>query len=67
MIRNMLHEALIVVRKLGWKAGPLSILVQVFSEFVMNPNSDSIPDGLRIHFTDIYLDELEKTGGEQVR
>jgi len=66
MVRSMLHESLIVVRKLKWESEPLDALVQVFCGAVMNPNSDSIPDGLKIHFADIYLSEVEKVGGEQV-
>lgn len=67
MVRRMLNESLVVVKKLKWDPEHLDTLMKTYSEAVMNPNSDSIPDGLKIHFADIYLDEVEKVGGEQVR
>lgn len=62
----MLYESLVVVRKQKWAPELVDNLAQVFADLVMNPNSDLIPDGLKIHFADIYLEEVEKVGGEQV-
>ncbi|XP_052806135.1 ribosomal RNA processing protein 1 homolog A-like isoform X2 [Mya arenaria] len=66
MVRNMLEESLIVVRKLNWGPSALDMLVEIYADFIMNPNADMIPDGLKIHFSDIFLEEVEKTGGEQL-
>ena len=29
-------------------------------------DNDTIPDGIKYHFADIYLDEIEKVGAEEV-
>ncbi|XP_052272785.1 ribosomal RNA processing protein 1 homolog A-like isoform X2 [Dreissena polymorpha] len=66
LMRCMLHESLIVVQKLHWKPEPLDRVVTIYTDVVMSPTSDAVPDGLKTHFTDIYLEEVEKVGGEQL-
>lgn len=62
MVRNMLYESFMVLKKSKWESKLVDQLMQIFSETVMNPDSDGIPDGLKIHFSDIYLEEVEKIG-----
>ncbi|XP_053408060.1 ribosomal RNA processing protein 1 homolog A-like [Mercenaria mercenaria] len=66
MVRNMLYESLMVMKKLKWHRNKLEGLTQMFYDTVMNPESDTIPDGLKIHFCDIYLEEVEKAGDSQL-
>lgn len=62
----MVNESLVVIKKLKWDSVHLYQLIQVFYDNVMNPDMDNIPDGLRIHFTDIYLDEVEKVADKKL-
>ena len=66
MVRSMLNQSLVLVKKLKWDKNRLEDLTQVFHDSVMNPDSDNIPSGLKIHFCDIYLDEVEKVGDGQL-
>ena len=50
----------------GWSAttnltnaSPLSSYIEVLAEVPLNPTDAKIPDGLRYHMIDIYVDELD--------
>ncbi|KAL4219159.1 Ribosomal RNA processing protein 1 B [Mactra antiquata] len=66
LVRNFLNESFVVIKKLKWDSVHLYQLTQIFYENVLNPDIDSIPDGLRIHFADIYLDEIEKVSDKKL-
>ncbi|CAG2204703.1 RRP1 [Mytilus edulis] len=67
LFRNMLTQSLEFLKKQKWKKSLITKFTDILSNKIMNIKEDTSPDGLKIHFTDIYLDELERVGAEEVR
>lgn len=44
----------------------IKLLLDVLMKEILHPESQS-PDGVKFHFIGIYLDELSKVGGREVR
>lgn len=44
----------------------IKLFLDVLMKEVLHPESQS-PNGVKFHFIDIYLDELSKVGGKEVR
>lgn len=63
----MLTQSLEFLKKQKWKKSLITKFTDILSNKIMNIKEDTSPDGLKIHFTDIYLDELERVGAEEVR
>ena len=66
LMRNLLHELLLLAQTEKWSDYYVTNLVNIITDVGMNHLTDSIPDGIRIHLADIYLDELEKVTDEEV-
>ncbi|VDI48894.1 ribosomal RNA-processing protein 1 [Mytilus galloprovincialis] len=66
LFRNMLTQSLEFLKKQKWKKSLITKFTDILSNKIMNIKEDTSPDGLKIHFTDIYLDELERVGAEEL-
>jgi len=65
LVRQFLYVSLRRLAKSGWgDEETLDELVATFSDTPLNPRDMKIPNGLRYHMLDIYLDELEKVDDE---
>lgn len=62
----MLTQSLEFLKKQKWKKGVLTKFVDILSSKILTVTEDKAPDGLKIHLADIYLDELEKVGSNEV-
>ncbi|KAK3106860.1 hypothetical protein FSP39_001584 [Pinctada imbricata] len=61
LVRCMLRQSMLYLKKAKWKKSLIAEFVDVLSHRVMDPD---VTDGLKIHVTDIFIDELEKVGAE---
>lgn len=59
-------QSLEFLKKQKWKKGVLTKFVDILSSKILTVTEDKAPDGLKIHLADIYLDELEKVGSNEV-
>ncbi|CAC5421716.1 RRP1 [Mytilus coruscus] len=66
LFRNMLTQSLEFLKKQKWKKNLITKFTDILSNKIMTIKEDTAPDGLKIHFTDIYLDELERVGAEEL-
>ncbi|XP_076457426.1 ribosomal RNA processing protein 1 homolog [Babylonia areolata] len=65
LIRDFLHATFEVLAKNRWEetlVGQTSALIGA----VMDAEKEDFPDGFRLHLADIYLEELEKSGSEEL-
>ncbi|KAF2431107.1 hypothetical protein EJ08DRAFT_660259 [Tothia fuscella] len=58
LTRQMLNKGFVVCRKGGWES--VDGLVEVLGDIPLNVREMKIPNGLRYHVIDIYVDEMEK-------
>ena len=65
LIRLYWRESLIFLKKNSWKM--TNKLVDVLSRTLASVNEDRVADGLRFFMVDIFWDELEKAGADEVR
>ena len=65
-MRNVLHELLVLVQKESWSDESVSHLVDIVRETGLHHCKDSIPDGIKIHLADIYMEEVEKVANGKV-
>lgn len=66
LFRNILTQTLEYIKKRKWKKSLISNFTDVLSSKILTEAEERIPDGLKIHLADIYLDELESVGAEEV-
>lgn len=65
LVRQFLYVSLRYLAKGGWKdTEMLGELVAALSEIPLNARDMKVPNGLRYHMLDIYLDEMEKVNEE---
>lgn len=57
--RRLLRQGFVALKKVGWKKGPVTVFGEVLTNSVLKPNVENVL-GLKMHFTDIYLEELAK-------
>ncbi|KAK9470972.1 nucleolar protein,Nop52-domain-containing protein [Dipodascopsis tothii] len=60
LIRRIVAASFRRLEKMSWKASAVSKYSQILSEFPLHPTNLRVPDGIRYHLVDIYVDELEK-------
>ncbi|XP_061165284.1 ribosomal RNA processing protein 1 homolog A-like [Saccostrea echinata] len=58
--REMLGQGIALLKKTRWKKDHVDLFCQVIKKQVLLAEND----GYKIHITDIYLDELQKSGAE---
>ena len=67
LIRRSINQGFVVVKNTGWRKKTIKRLNDMYTKGLMSGTDTTIPDGLRFHMADIYLDELEKVGLNEVR
>ncbi|KAK3801190.1 hypothetical protein RRG08_028199 [Elysia crispata] len=60
MIRDMLHQSFTLLSNIGWPAPECRQFAEALALKVMLPGEPRLPDGLKLHLADIYIDELLK-------
>ncbi|XP_062572032.1 ribosomal RNA processing protein 1 homolog A-like [Saccostrea cucullata] len=60
LTREMLGQGLALLKKAKWKKNHIDLFCQVMKDQVLMAEND----GYKIHITDIYLDELQKSGAD---
>lgn len=65
LVRQYLNASFSFFAKSGWKdTKRLDEYMNVLSTTPLNPTEKRIPNGIRFHVIDIYIDELEKVDEE---
>ncbi|NWU79156.1 RRP1B protein, partial [Onychorhynchus coronatus] len=65
LMRLILRQSFEVLRRNEWDESLVEPLLQLLMKEVMDPESNS-PSGIKLHFIDIYLDELAKVGAKEL-
>ncbi|KFP79065.1 Ribosomal RNA processing protein 1 B, partial [Acanthisitta chloris] len=65
LMRLILRQSFEVLKRNEWDESLVELLLQVLMKEVMEPNSNA-PGGIKLHFVDIYLDELAKVGAKEL-
>lgn len=60
LVRREVSSGMRYCKRGGWKAEDVSELVKIVQEGPMHPTEKKVPNGLRYHLCDIWVDELEK-------
>lgn len=60
--RRYLGASFEVLKKGGWKEGEVEEMMGLLGEVPLNVGEMRIPNGLRYHVIDIYVDEVERVG-----
>ncbi|ORY06660.1 nucleolar [Clohesyomyces aquaticus] len=67
LIRLYLHASLRFLARNDWSnTDAVTQYVDILESIPLNSTDPKIPNGLRYHMFDIYLDELEKVGGDNM-
>jgi ribosomal RNA-processing protein 1 len=66
LIRKMLRQSLHAVQNRGWADSDIAHLMDVLYSTMLDCTNERVPDGLRFHVNDIYLDELSHVGKGQL-
>lgn len=67
LIRRFLHQCLIFLRNGGWDDTLLAHFTDVISTEIIDVDGERrVPEGLKYHIVDIYLEELSKVGAAEV-
>jgi len=66
LIRRMLRQSFVLLQRRGWLLSDTSRLAEVLHVTVLDGLNDHIPDGIRFHMDDIFIEELNRTaaGGQ---
>lgn len=65
LVRQYLHASMRYLARAGWKdISMVDDLTTVMADTPLNARDTKVPNGLRYHILDIYLDELEKVDDE---
>ncbi|NXK39242.1 RRP1B protein, partial [Piprites chloris] len=65
LMRLILRQSFEVLKRNEWDESLVEPLLQLLMKEVMDPDSNS-PSGIKLHFIDIYLDELAKVGAKEL-
>ncbi|KAM6162545.1 ribosomal RNA processing protein 1 homolog B [Erethizon dorsatum] len=65
LIRLVLRQSFEVLKQNGWQESRIQLFLDVLVKELLCPDSQS-PDDVRLHFIDIYLDELSRVGGREL-
>ena len=66
LMRRMLRHTLILLRQRSWQQQDIVSFASTMHSAAIDGLNDHIPDGLRFHIIDIYLDELNSVGEGKV-
>ena len=65
-MRRMLRHTLILLRQHSWQQQEIVNFASALDSAAIDGLNDHIPDGLRFHLIDIYLEELNSVGEGKV-
>ncbi|XP_009975594.1 PREDICTED: ribosomal RNA processing protein 1 homolog B-like [Tauraco erythrolophus] len=65
LMRMILRQSFEVLKRNEWDESLIELLLQLLMKEVMDPESNA-PTGIKLHFIDIYLDELAKVGAKEL-
>jgi ribosomal RNA-processing protein 1 len=65
LIRRYLNASFEFLSRQKWKQNVLEEWNQILEETPLNPKDMKIPNGLRYHVMDIWVDELQKVSGDK--
>ncbi|KAM6314331.1 ribosomal RNA processing protein 1 homolog B [Podargus strigoides] len=65
LMRMILRQSFEVLKRNEWDESLTELLLQLLMKEVMDPDSNA-PTGIKLHFIDIYLDELAKVGAKEL-
>ncbi|NXF74360.1 RRP1B protein, partial [Sclerurus mexicanus] len=65
LMRLILRQSFEVLKRNEWDESLVELLLQLLMKEVMEPDSNA-PSGIKLHFIDIYLDELAKVGAKEL-
>ncbi|XP_009889658.1 PREDICTED: ribosomal RNA processing protein 1 homolog B [Charadrius vociferus] len=65
LMRRILRQSFEVLKRNEWDESLIELFLPLLMKEVMDPNSNT-PTGIRLHFIDIYLDELAKVGAKEL-
>ncbi|XP_053934963.1 ribosomal RNA processing protein 1 homolog B isoform X2 [Cuculus canorus] len=65
LMRRILRQSFEVLKRNEWDESLIELLLQLLMKEVMDPDSNA-PMGIKLHFIDIYLDELAKVGAKEL-
>ncbi|NXP25076.1 RRP1B protein, partial [Scytalopus superciliaris] len=65
LMRLILRQSFEVLKRNAWDESLAEPLLQLLMKEVMEPDSNA-PSGIKLHFIDIYLDELAKVGAKEL-
>ncbi|KFP17814.1 Ribosomal RNA processing protein 1 B, partial [Egretta garzetta] len=66
LMRMILRKSFEVLKRNEWDESLTELFLQLIMKEVMEPESNA-PTGIKLHFIDIYLDELAKVGAKELR
>jgi len=59
----MLRHSFKLLQRRGWLTSDVSRLADILHVTVLDGLNDRIPDGIRFHLDDIFIDELDQAAG----
>ncbi|NXG13237.1 RRP1B protein, partial [Grallaria varia] len=65
LMRLILRQSFEVLKRNEWDESLVEPLLQLLMKEIMEPDSNA-PSGIKLHFIDIYLDELAKVGAKEL-
>ncbi|NWX39684.1 RRP1B protein, partial [Steatornis caripensis] len=65
LMRVILRQSFEVLKRNEWDESLIELFLQLLMKEVMDPDSNA-PTGIKLHFIDIYLDELAKVGAKEL-
>ncbi|KAL3887130.1 hypothetical protein ACJMK2_027084 [Sinanodonta woodiana] len=66
LIRRMLREAFQMLKRLKFADEHVNKFMSMLFDSLLSPPSSLVPDGLKIHIIDIYLEELKQIGTDNL-
>ncbi|KAH9504548.1 Ribosomal RNA processing protein 1 B [Bulinus truncatus] len=60
MMRDMLRQTFSLLSKDEWPLDECILLARTLAKHVMQPDKFQLPDGLKLHLADIFVDEISK-------
>ncbi|XP_062458551.1 ribosomal RNA processing protein 1 homolog B [Pezoporus occidentalis] len=65
LMRKILRQSFEVLKRNEWDESLMELFLQLQIKEVMDPDNNA-PTGIKLHFIDIYLDELAKVGAKEL-
>jgi len=64
LIRRVLRQSFVLLQRRGWLSSDISRLAEILHVTVLDGLNDHIPDGIRFHLDDIFVEELDRTASD---